>query len=188
MFGTRIYIASVEGLKGEVLFKKFYEKMPDYRRKKIDSCADEKERRLSLGAGILLSFAVLNAGYSESELEYGYRESGMPFFKNEPNLFFSLSKSEEKVMCAVSSDPIGVDVEFVRDSGKDYDSWIKAESYAKATDTGLSDILEGKTSMNSEFRFFFPDFGDGYKYAVCSEEFLNDEQFFYIKDIDEIYK
>ena len=91
-------------------------------------------------------------------------------------------------MCAVSSDPIGVDVEFVRDSGKDYDSWIKAESYAKATDTGLSDILEGKTSMNSEFRFFFPDFGDGYKYAVCSEEFLNDEQFFYIEDIDEIYK
>ena len=188
MFGTRIYIASVEELKDEVLFKKFYEKMPDYRRKKIDSCADEKERRLSLGAGILLSLAVLNAGYSESELEYGYRESGMPFFKNEPNLFFSLSKSEEKVMCAVSSNPIGVDAEFADENGKDYDSWIKAESYAKATDTGLSDILEGKTSMNSEFRFFFPDFGDGYKYAVCSEEFLNDEQFFYIKDIDGIYK
>ncbi len=136
----------------------------------------------------MLSLAVIESGFSESELDYAYKESGMPFFKNEPNLFFSLSKSGEKMMCAVSSNPIGVDAEFANENGKDYEAWVKAESYAKATDTALSDILEGKISMNSEFRFLFPDFGDGYKYAICSEEFLNDEQIFYISNINDVYK
>ncbi len=182
MFNTRIFIASAKELSDEKLFRKFYGQVPEYRKKKIDSYSDNKEKRLSLASGILLSKALLYAGYDESDLEYGYRESGMPYFKNEPDLHFSLAKSEERAVCAVSENPVGVDVEFIREKNeKDYEEWTKTESYAKATDTSLAVLLEGKSAFNTEFRFFFPDLKDGYKYAVCSEEFLNESHIEFVK-------
>ena len=121
-----------------------------------------------------------DAGYDENELEYAYKESGMPYFKNEKEICFSLSHSEERVMCGISSDPVGVDVEFIKDKSMDYEQWTKTESYAKATDTSLATILNGKTVFNTEFRFLFPDFKDGYKYAVCSEEFISPDKIEFI--------
>lgn len=184
MFQTRIFIASTKNLENKKAFKDFYEKVPDYRKRKIDSCSSEKEKRLSLAAGILLSKAILYAGFDESCLDYDYKESGMPYFKNEPNLHFSISKSEERAICAISENPIGVDVEFIKEKNeKDYEAWTKTESYAKATNTNLADLIEGKTVFNTEFRFYFPSFKDGYKYAICSEEFLNEQQIEYLTNL-----
>ena len=181
MFATKIYIASVKSLQDKEVFDRFYNIVPEYRRKKIDAYSELKDKCLSLGAGLLLSKAVKDSGFDETELDYAYRESGMPYFKNAKEIFFSLSHSNERVMCGISSNPIGVDVEFIKDKQMDYEHWTKTESYAKATDTSLAILLEGKTVFNTEYRFLFPEYKDGYKYAVCSEEFINPEIIEYIK-------
>ena len=180
MFETRIYISSVKFLYDKKEFEKYYKLVPEYRRNKIDSYQTQKDKCLSLGAGLILSLALKEAGLNEDELEYAYKESGMPYFKNCPEVYFSLSHSEEKVMCGISENPIGVDVELIKD-GKDdeYSWWTKTESYAKATDTRLATLLDGKTVFNTEFRFKNPEYKDGYKYSVCSEEFINDTQINY---------
>ncbi|MCR4790596.1 MAG: hypothetical protein K5839_05900 [Treponemataceae bacterium] len=177
MFETRIYIASTEELQDKSLFDRLYKTVPEYRQKKIDSYTELKDKCLCLGSGLLLSRALKDAGFDESTLEYAYKSSGMPYFINESTINFSLSHSEERVMCGISIDPIGVDVEFVRDNqDKDFEKWVMTESYAKATDTSLILLLNGTTAFNTEFRFKYPDLKDGYKYAVCSEEFINDNQ------------
>ena len=183
MIETRIDIASVKELQDKIIFDKFYKLVPEYRRKKIDNYSGLTDKCLSLGAGLLLSKALKDAGIDENELIYSYRESGMPYFKNNKEIFFSLSHSCERVMCGISSNPIGVDVEFIKDNkNKDYEEWTKTESYAKATDTSLATLLGGKTIFNTEYRFLFPDYKDGYKYAVCSEEFINLNQIEFLKN------
>lgn len=173
-FETRIYIASTKPLYEENLFKKLYATVPDYRKKKVDSYSTPKDKCLSLGAGLLLSKALADAGYDEEELEYSFRESGMPYFKNAPEIQFSLSHSENRVMCGISLNPIGVDVEKVIDKKPvEYQQWTRMESYAKATNTSLADLLGGVTIFNTEFNFMAPDPQDGYIYSVCSDEILN---------------
>ncbi len=183
MFETRIFIASTESLKDGSLFDRFYSSVPKYRRQKIDALSSLDEKCLSLASGLLLSRAILHSGHNEDEMEYAYRESGMPYFKGIDNFYFSIAKSNERVIVAVSSNPIGVDVEFM-DGRKDaeVEQWVRTESYAKATDTSIAVLLEGRTALNSEFRFMTPFSEKGYKYAVCSEEFLNPEQVQFVKE------
>ena len=173
-FETRIYIASTKPLYDEALFKKLYAQVPDYRKKKVDSYSAPKDKCLSLGAGLLLSKALAEAGYDEEELEYSFRESGMPYFKNAPEIQFSLSHSENRVMCGISLSPIGVDVEKkLEKTLGEYQQWTRIESYAKATNTSMADLLGGVTVFNTEFKFLTPDPQDGYIYCVCSDEILN---------------
>lgn len=174
VFETRIYIASTKPLYDEALFKKLYATVPDYRKAKVDSYKTPKEKCLSLGAGLLLSKALKDAGFDEEDLEYSFRESGMPYFKNEPEIQFSLSHSENRVMCGISLSEIGVDVEKVLGKKpEEYQQWTKMESYAKATNTRMADLLGGVTKFNTEFKFLAPDPQDGYIYSVCSDEILN---------------
>lgn len=177
MFETRIYIASTKSLFNPELFEKLYKTVPQYRQSKIDGFSAQKEKCLSLGAGLLLSKALAEAGFDEQELIYSFKESGMPYFKNHPEISFSLSHSEERVMCGISLDPIGVDTEMITDRKEEgLDEWCKIESYAKATDTPMTSLIGGRTKINTEFHFKEVCLDDGYKYYICSDEFIKDSQ------------
>lgn len=177
MFQTKIYIASTKALFDDGVFENLYKTVPEYRQKKIDSYGSKKEKCLSLGAGLLLSRAIKDAGLDESDMVYGFKESGMPYFKNYPEVCFSLSHSEERVMCGFSTGPVGVDTELITpEKAGELDEWCHLESYAKATDTPMAALMGGRFSFNTEFRFKEIDLNDGYKYVACSEEFLNDGQ------------
>lgn len=175
---TAVYILDTKVLEDKELFAREYAKMTDYRKKRIDSYKADNDKRLCLGTGILLSYAVAKAGLNESELEYVKKESGMPYFKNKSDFHFSLSHSSERAMCAVSSEEIGCDVELAGNGEKDMSDsidWTKIESYAKATDTPLAYLMGGKGRMDSAFKFTGFERGDGYIYTVCSKQELSDE-------------
>ena len=187
MFKTRVYIASTKELEEKSEFSRFYKLVPDYRKVKVDSYSSLKDKCLSLGAGIIFSKALSDAGLIEKDFIYSYRESGMPYFKNHPEVFFSIAHSNYRVMCAISENPIGVDCELIKDSKtQETLDWVKTESYAKATDTSLSSILAGKLVFNPEFIFKEIIKDDGYKYMICSREKIEDSQIFQIQNICEI--
>lgn len=130
------------------------------RREKVMRYRYEKDKRLCLGAGLLLLHALRQAGASDLTLHTP--ESGKPVLEAHPSLQFNLSHSGTLAVCAVSEGPVGVDVEELRcfpreietlcfqpreltwlefEPNRDLASlrlWTRKESWIKLTGSGLS--------------------------------------------------
>lgn len=160
---TEIYIASVFPLENQELYKKAYEYVSPQRRRKADSYRFEKDKRLSLGAGLLLQYGLQQRGLNSSSVCFKNGLYGKPYIDNS-NLFFNISHSGEWVVCAVSDIEVGCDIEKIESanlsiaekffSPEEYSSikhktktdqnllfyryWTLKESFIKATGLGMS--------------------------------------------------
>lgn len=107
-----LYAANVACLRDPALYAAAYGAVPLWRREKADRCRLQRDKCLSLGAGLLLGEALREAGY-ETPPAVAYGENGKPFLADIP-LSFSLSHSGEWVVCALADREVGCDVERVR--------------------------------------------------------------------------
>ena len=122
-------------------FDLWYEKMPEFRKRKIDAFTPEKSKLLSLGAGILLDRAMKDAGIDRYEIELTEHEK--PRIKGHDDVFFNISHSGEVVVCGISGREIGVDVEKIRrfkDSLIDYVFMPQDQELAKELAMSESDM------------------------------------------------
>lgn len=106
-----LYLLDINDLKKIDTYMFWYAQMSNERKKKIDSFVFEKDRMLSLGAGILLHKGLTDAGLKETNYIYG--QYGKPYLQNE-KLFFNISHSGEYVVCGFSDEEIGVDIEKIQ--------------------------------------------------------------------------
>lgn len=130
------------------------------RRKQVIRYRFEKDRHLCLGAGLLLAYALRQAGASNASLPN--LPNGKPVLAAGPDTHFSLSHSGKLAVCAVSDQPVGVDVEVLHsidhdvmtlcfqmqeqkwitqsnDPGRAYTRlWTCKESYLKRTGAGMA--------------------------------------------------
>ena len=106
---TKLYLADVRPLTDGALFSKLLPTVSAARQAKVAAFKNEAARRLSLGAGLLLRFALREEGLTAGEPALS--EYGKPFFPALPDFHFSLSHSGERVLCAVSPSPVGCDIE-----------------------------------------------------------------------------
>ena len=75
----------------------------------------EQGQRLCVLAYLLLKQA-LREGYGITENPvFDYNEHGKPSIVGHPEIFFNLSHCKEAVICVVSDQPVGVDVESIRE-------------------------------------------------------------------------
>lgn len=107
-----VYAADTDCLKSEEAFARLYRSVQPCRREKIDRLRFPKDKRLSLGAGVLLKMALNDAGCDYARAQFLTDENGRPFLKNSA-LQFSLSHSHDRVMCAVADHAVGCDLEKV---------------------------------------------------------------------------
>ncbi len=162
MIETTVYIADISCLKDSNVFEALYRNLSKERQKKIDRLLLPEDRQRSLGAAVLLKQVLFLLGIPSFELSYG--EKGKPFLKHEPGIFFNLSHSGDKVICAVSSAEIGCDIEKIRElefdvagrffspqeadmiksaasddekNGLFFRLWTLKESFVKATGRGM---------------------------------------------------
>lgn len=84
-------------------------KAPRHWREKSVKMRFERERRQELVAGGLLADMLPEL----KSYDIALTPSGKPYLVNYPQLHFSLSHSDEVVMCAISDGPVGCDVERV---------------------------------------------------------------------------
>ena len=190
---VKVYIAKTDDLNNDELYGKLYGMIPRERQQRADRLFFRKDKNLCVAAGVILKIALEKEGIQDFEIEY--RENGKPYLK-ENEIFFNLSHSDGVVMCAISNADVGCDAEKVREidlsiakrfftesefetlekketDEEKYDLffrlWTLKESYMKATGYGFK--LSPKNICINETDFYFKefDFGDGYKYAVCSK-------------------
>lgn len=101
----RIYHASVLPLLGQ----KGGEGLSQYRREKLARISNPQAYALSLGAERLLMAALQELGGPMPPLEITCSEAGKPALQDGPE--FSLSHSGERVLCALSDEAVGADLQ-----------------------------------------------------------------------------
>ena len=104
----RIYHASVLPLLG----RKGGENLSPYRQEKLEKINNPRAYARSLGAELLLAAALQELGGPMPPLEISRGEGGKPRIAGGPE--FSLSHSGERVLCALSDQKVGADIQQLR--------------------------------------------------------------------------
>lgn len=156
---VHVYIANVQNLTDPRADLGILEGLPDERKNKIMGYVQAKDRKQSLGAGLLLKHVVHRYGMDIPNIFYD--SHGKPEIRG---LYFNLSHSHDYVVCAVSDKPVGCDVEKVAKIQENiaehffaenevaylngfkveermdefYRIWTMKESYLKMTGEGLA--------------------------------------------------
>ncbi len=124
----KVYTADVDRLMDAELFARLYRSVSSERRAKVDRMIFAKDKRLSLGAGALLEAALAAEGVDE--FAFTTKANLKPCLAG-GGIFFNLSHSGARVMCAVSDHEIGCDVEKVTDTDMEIARrFFYAEEYA----------------------------------------------------------
>lgn len=84
------------------------------RAEKAERFISDSSKALSIGAELLLRSAIMLRGGQVSDIQFEYRNNGKPYLKNEPECFFNLSHSGHWVICAMSCDEVGCDIEEIK--------------------------------------------------------------------------
>ena len=89
----------------------FLPELPPERQESVQICRFDADKARKTGAGWLLQHALLQAGVPKNAQIFEKNALGKPFLTTNLGIHFSLSHSGSWVICAVSRDPVGVDVE-----------------------------------------------------------------------------
>lgn len=161
---TVVYAACVTELKNEAIYKKAYKNVSMERQKKADSFRFQKDKILSIGSELLLKQGLSDLGINIKDISYRYGENGKPYLHDMENVHFNISHSEDVVICAISPEKTGCDIEktgkysletaerffhnseyeLILSQGDDrlkqemfFRLWTLKESYIKMTGSGL---------------------------------------------------
>ncbi len=137
----------------------------------------------------LLAWAVQHSHQLAPLPSIQVQAGGKPFFPAHPQLHFSLSHSRELILCALDTQPVGVDIEWIRPrratlpayvlSPPEYHSfqllggdwpafytlWTKKEAWCKYTGLGLGKSL--RKTPAEEGLFYRHYAGEGWCASIC---------------------
>ncbi len=86
---------------------------PRQRRERLLGYRNHEARRQGALAYLLLCKA-LRERYSLEAPDFAFNEHGKPYLPNHPDIHFNLSHCRNAVACALSSEPVGIDIESIR--------------------------------------------------------------------------
>ncbi len=106
---AKLYLVNINSIKNEDI-----KELSKYRIQKSNNFKVEKDRLLSLAAGIALNNGLKEFSLKEKDLEIKEDKFGKLFFENRKDIKFNLSHSEEIAISVISSKEVGCDVEKIR--------------------------------------------------------------------------
>lgn len=167
--------------------------LSSFHRARLQKASCEKRKKEIIGSVLLLKRAVADMGEDENKISYGINKNGKPYFESLP-YYFNISHSGNMIICAVSDEEIGCDIEKHRPfspsvAGKYFSPeeiafaegspaaftrlWVLKESLVKLKGAGLKEIenavfnfTDGKPSLEGYSFFEFEK--EGYSAAVCT--------------------
>ena len=108
---TYLFITNIKNLTPN-LFKVFYSNLSAERKEKADKLKMQRDKDASVSAEILLKYGLKKLGIEYNELDYGYKQNKKPYLKGlSLPIEFNISHSGDYVICAISSNEVGCDIE-----------------------------------------------------------------------------
>lgn len=144
---TRLYIASTAEFADKELYERAYQRMTTERKQKTDRFRLDRDRKLSVGAFLLLDYGLEKRGIEDWKRGLWYNENGKPYLADGQGIYFNLSHSGEYVACAVSGEEVGCDIEMI--SGQKMDI---ARRFFSPSEYEL--LLSEKTEQKKRELFF----------------------------------
>jgi len=161
--GLRLYVMDTQQLADGVYFQACYSRLSAARRAKTDGYRCIKDKRLSLGVGILLDRGLREYGLKESDVRIERGKNGKPYLPEHPQIHFNLSHSGHMALAAFADAEVGCDIEDIKEAdlelakqffrpeeyellsglkGEEQNSaffqlWTLKESFLKATGMGM---------------------------------------------------
>lgn len=108
---TKVYVSNITALKDKSVYECLYNSLPIFRKEKADKLRLNADKMRCVGAWALTSYALSCEGITDLS-NIKFTEKGKPYLNN-CNIHFNISHSGEYVMCAVSNQPLGCDVEAI---------------------------------------------------------------------------
>ncbi len=164
----KLYYLKIEELTDKKLKTELKKYLSEERRAAIDLLKFEDDQTRSILGELLIRYGICqNSVLKNSDINFIKNEYGKPFLNNVADVYFSLSHSEEYVLCGISDKELGVDIEKINEIELDiaedffhhreykvilkqleeqrlqyfYRIWCLKESYLKYIGTGLSTPL-----------------------------------------------
>lgn len=149
----KIYYAEDASFWEESILFAHMDQIEEKRRKAWENRKDGSDKRRSLGAGLLLHYALCEYLHLPREKTPPFCTSqgqwGKPYLTEYPNIYFNLSHSGRYVCCAVSEQEIGVDIQEYRNSRKEI-----AQRFFTKEDNRLLQELEDEPAREMFFRIW----------------------------------
>lgn len=115
--GVKLYMMDTSELSDQAYYQECYRRMSSGRRRKIDGCRSEADKKLCLSAGLILDRGLREQGLRESSVRFARGENGKPYLPDYPGIHFNLSHSKDKAMAVFARVPVGCDIEYIRKEG-----------------------------------------------------------------------
>lgn len=163
----KLYWMDTMGLTDAAAYDAAYQVLPRWRRDRADFYLKASDKRLSVGAGLLLQRGLAECGASGSDAAIALGPYGKPYLPNRPEISFNLSHAGSLSVAVFADTDVGCDVERIeqadmalakkffcageyeclmrlpegeiRDTAF-YRFWTLKESFAKATGFGLGKL------------------------------------------------
>lgn len=157
------YAFNIKGIQVDDTFHALEGIISEERYKKMQRYYFEADKIRSLFAEVLLRYALKkHYGLEGADIQFDTNEYGKPSLKKNKNIYFNVSHSGDWILCAISSKPVGVDVEQIKEKNIDiaerfyaeeeyqtllksknaselfFVYWTLKESYVKAEGKGMS--------------------------------------------------
>ena len=107
---TKVYYANV----GKMNLAKKLKLLPESRLARIANFRDEKDKKLSIGAYLLLKKVLNRHLIRYHYYDFKYLDNGKPIIEGK-EINFSISHSGDYVAVAISKKPVGVDIQEMRE-------------------------------------------------------------------------
>lgn len=151
-------IVSEEGIGAEL--DALMDIIPPWRKEKVLSYKNVLDRFLCAKAYLMLRDGLMRDYGIYDEIRFAYNYYGKPFLSDHPEIHFNLSHCKKGIACAISSAPVGVDIEEIKYdddiaryvlNAAEYENvsssdnpaeeftkiWTRKESYVKMLGTGI---------------------------------------------------
>ena len=134
---TTIYAVRINNEIQKQTFEKTLSLLPQDKQDRIRKFRKFEDARRALVAHILIrSIIIKKLGMDNNSICFDNGKNGKPFLKGVENFHFNLSHSGYWVVCAVSSNPVGIDVEEIRE----IDLGIAERFFAKEETEQLTNV------------------------------------------------
>lgn len=190
------FYANVKVLEQEEVFRRFFCKLSEKRKQKIEAIKAEGGRRSSLGAWTLVDDGLQQLyDLCERDVTIAYGPHGKPYVKERTDIHFNLSHSGDYVLAVFAPVEVGCDIQqigevknhariaarfFTEDEqaaiaqGMDfYRVWARKESYIKCLGDGMArdlrsfSVVEDLSDARQRQLHFAEHELPGYVLAVC---------------------